>query len=239
MNLTYLKAAVIFISVSVLVNGCNKSDRDEDTETLSAQDYALAHHIFDDAFRQVHRFAMADTLLNDTNVKQDLDDCLHRPTTFLSDTVAVFPLTLQLNYADDGILCYDNGLRYGMIRCVFSGKYLNKGSVYSISFKGYKKDKYDVDGKLTIENKGTNTSGYRYYEVKLSGEHVGDFVQAHVHPAIEQSAYLSSRVRLGGSTRDPDKVGLRRLGPGYTYWCTAGSRPGLKSVPVDTLVLDE
>src|SRR5690606_12008220 len=44
---------------------------------------------------------------------------------------------------------------------------------------------------------------------------------------------------LSGSTRDPDKVGLRRVGPGYTYWRTAGSRSGLKSVPVDTLILDE
>jgi hypothetical protein len=146
-----------------LILGCNKSDRDEDLETLSASDHALAHHIFDDAFRQVHRFAMADTLLNDTNVKQRLDECLDRRTTILSDTVAVFPLTLTLNYADDGIPCYDQGLRYGIIRTVFSGKYLNQGSTYSISFVGYKKDIYDVSGNITIVNMGLNSVGKRYY----------------------------------------------------------------------------
>jgi len=82
---------------------------------------------------------------------------------------------------------------------------------------------------------GRGTSLY----VQPGGENVGDFVQARVNPAIDQSPYLAGRVRLSGSTRDPDKVGLRRVGPGYTYWRTAGSRSGLKSVPVDTLVLDE
>jgi phage terminase large subunit GpA-like protein len=75
--------------------------------------------------------------------------------------------------------------------------------------------------------------------VQPGGENVGDFVQARVNPAIEQSPYLLSRVRASGSTRDPDKVGLRRIGSGYTYWRTSGSRSGLKSVPVDTLILDE
>src|SRR3546814_1947800 len=82
---------------------------------------------------------------------------------------------------------------------------------------------------------GRGTSLY----VQPGGENVADFVQARVNPAIDQSPYLASRVRLSGSTRDPDKVGLRRVGPGYNNWRTAGSRAGLKSVPVDTLVLDE
>lgn len=82
---------------------------------------------------------------------------------------------------------------------------------------------------------GRGTSLY----VQPGGENVGDFVQARVNPAIEQSPYLASRVRLSGSTRDPDKVGLRRIGPGYTYWRTSGSRSAMKSVPVDTLILDE
>lgn len=74
--------------------------------------------------------------------------------------------------------------------------------------------------------------------VQPGGENVGDFVQARVSPVIDESDYLTSRVQLL-SRKDPDKVGLRRIGPGYTYWRTAGSRAGLKSVPADVLVLDE
>jgi hypothetical protein len=68
---------------------------------------------------------------------------------------------------------------------------------------------------------------------------VGDFVQGRVNPAIQSSPHVASLVRPTGSTRDPDKVGLRRIGRGYTYWRTARSRSGLKSVPVDILILDE
>ena len=151
------------VSIITSLSSCNKSDRDEDVETLAARDYALAHHIFDDAFRQVHRFAMGDTLLNDTGILQSLDDCLDRRTTFLSDTVAVFPLTLNLNYGDKGAPCYDNGFRYGKITASFSGKYLNKGTLISFTFQGYKKDIYDVSGQLFVLNKGINSQGQRYY----------------------------------------------------------------------------
>ena len=47
-----------------------------------------------------------------------------------------------------------------------------------------------------------------------SGATVGDFVQARVNPAIQESDYLRQRIRPDGSTKDPDKVGLRRVGQG-------------------------
>ena len=159
----FFSLLLLCLGFFALLAGCNKSDRDEDKEILSARDYALAHHIFDDAFRQVHRFAMGDTLLNDTSVKQSLDACLDRRTTSLSDTVALFPLMLNLNYGDKGTPCYDNGLRYGRILASFSGKYLNKGTLITFSFDGYRKDIYDVSGKLTVINQGINNQGRRYY----------------------------------------------------------------------------
>jgi hypothetical protein len=159
----FFSIMLLCLGFLAMLGSCNKSDRDDDIETLSARDYALAHHIFDDAFRQVHRFAMGDTLLNDTSVKQSLDACLDRRTTSLSDTVAVFPLVLNLNYGDQGTPCYDNGLRYGRITASFSGKYLNKGTIITFSFDGYRKDIYDVSGKLTVVNQGLNNEGRRYY----------------------------------------------------------------------------
>lgn len=162
---TILPLALALMCIGVVfVAGCNKSDRDEDVETLSARDYALAHHIFDDAFRQVHKYAMGDTLLNDTTIKQQkLDICLNRRYSFLSDTLAVFPLYLQLNYSDDGKYCNDSAKRYGIIRSDFTGKYLNKGTLMTITFEGYRKHIYDVDGVITIVNMGINDDGRRFY----------------------------------------------------------------------------
>jgi hypothetical protein len=71
------------------------------------------------------------------------------------------------------------------------------------------------------------------------GEHVGDFVQARVTPAIQASAWLLSRIRADGDVKAPDKVGLRRIGRGHTYWRTGGSRAGLRTVDADVVILDE
>jgi len=86
--------------------------------------------------------------------------------------------------------------------------------------------------------------GTAFY-VQPGGTNVGNFVQMRVNPIIDDSDYLRSRAPKPGS-KDPDNVGLRRIGPGYTVWRTAyvrgrGARntSGLKSVPADTLVLDE
>ena len=69
--------------------------------------------------------------------------------------------------------------------------------------------------------------------------HVGDFVQARVNRAIDQSEYLRGRVRPDGNTRDPDRVGLRRIGRGHTYWRTPGSEAGLHTVDADDVIIDE
>jgi hypothetical protein len=172
LSFSRLFSILMVLALTAFSVACNKSDRDEDREVISAEENALAHHIYDDAFRQVHRFAMGDTLLNDTNVTQSLDDCLDRRTTVLSDTVAIFPLSLQLNWADDGIPCYDQELRYGIIRTVFTGKYLSKGSTYTLTFDGYRKDIYDVEGTVTITNLGLNSQGKRHYSFTIEDGHI-------------------------------------------------------------------
>jgi hypothetical protein len=146
--------------------GCQKSERDEDTETTATRDNALAYHIFDDAFRVVHRFAMRDSLLNDTGIVQWFDDCIVKAT--LSDTLAIFPLYLSVNYSDDTTLCDDGFNRYGLIRASFSGKYLNQGTQVAISFEGYRKDAFDVSGNILLTNKGLNSDGRRVFSVQVT-----------------------------------------------------------------------
>lgn len=162
-TLTLFIAPLMAAVMLLVAGGCRKSERDEDLEVLSAKENALAHHIFDDAFREIHRFAMRDSLLNDTGIKQWFDDCIDN--TILSDTVAVFPLYLSINYGDKGIVCNDGFKRYGVINAAFSGKYLNKNTEIIIGFDGYRKDIFDVEGVITIQNLGLNEDNKRYYEV--------------------------------------------------------------------------
>src|SRR5688572_3032520 len=103
MNLLLIRNLALLFAISLISFGCRKSERDNDTETLAVQENALANHIFDDAFREVHRFAMRDSLLNDTGINQWFNSCILDAT--VSDTVAIFPLILTINYGDQGKLC--------------------------------------------------------------------------------------------------------------------------------------
>lgn len=153
--LTLLFTAIVFFS------GCRKSERDNDLETLTARENALAYHVFDDAFREVHRFAMRDSLLNDTGINQWFNSCIAKTT--LSDTVAVFPLYLKIDYGTAGDSCDDGFFRFGIIKAAFSGKYLNKGTEVIITFENYRKDVFDVSGTMTIRNLGLNSDGHMTY----------------------------------------------------------------------------
>lgn len=159
-------AFLFIIALSVAFFGCQKSERDEDQETLASRDNALAYHIFDDAFRVVHRIAMRDSLLNDTGIVQWYDECIK--SVSLSDTVAIFPLYLTVNYSDDTTQCDDGFDRYGLIRASFSGKYLNNGSEVAINFEGYRKDFFDVEGTILVKNQGLNADGRRVFSIRVT-----------------------------------------------------------------------
>jgi len=159
----HIKFAFILITILGLVGlgSCRKSERDSDSELLAVQENAIAYHVFDDAFREVHRFAMRDSLLNDTGIKQRFNSCMKKAT--LSDTVAVFPLYLTLNYRDEGQICDDGFQRYGKLMASFSGKYLNKFTTIVITFEDYVKDEFSVSGTMTYQNLGLNSDGHMRY----------------------------------------------------------------------------
>lgn len=157
-NITFI---VVLVGIFGFISSCNKSERDEDIETLTSRENALAYHIYDDVLREIHRVAMRDSLLNDTGIKQWFNGCIKRVT--VSDTVAVFPLSLTINYGDARKICDDGFTRFGIIRANFSGKYLNKGTVVDVSFENYEKDNYKVFGTAKLTNLGLNSDGYTTY----------------------------------------------------------------------------
>lgn len=70
------------------------------------------------------------------------------------------------------------------------------------------------------------------------GQRAGDFVHARVDLAIASSSYLLTRIRAI-ALKDPDRVGLKRIGRGYVYFRTSGAQAGLRTVDADTVILDE
>ena len=173
------------VLLSVFTIGCNDSERDGDIETLTAKEMALAYHIMDDAWREVHRIALQDTLVGSpdslTIDNFGLNTCVEQLS--ISNTVAVFPLTMSINYGFKDylklkdsletnvffcfVLCDDGFERSGFIYASFTGKYLNEGSEIEITFDDYSKDGFTVEGTSKLTNLGMNSNGFMRFLWKV------------------------------------------------------------------------
>ncbi|GAB4380328.1 MAG: hypothetical protein Kow0075_11520 [Salibacteraceae bacterium] len=213
---TFVALSLLF--VLTFISSCHNSDRDDDRETLSARENAMAYHLFDDLFREVHKFAIRDTLLNDTGLTQRLNSCIDK--AFLSDTVAVFPLYLTLDYGepDDTEECDDGFTRTGSILATFTGKYLGKGTKIKMEIADYKKGNYQVEGKITYENLGLDSNGNVLFEwivddgritginteINWTGNHILRWVEGYSpesHEIIEDDVFQISGVSQGRNSR--------------------------------------
>lgn len=170
LNISNVRNFIVILLVSVVALGCNDSERDEDLETLTVREMSLAYHILDDAWREVHRIAMQDTLIgspDSATIKgYFLNSCVEEIN--MSDTAAVFPLYMSIKYGfkdyslkeNETKICDDGFRRYGRINASFTGKYLNKGSVVEITFQDYAKDDFKVEGVSRMTNLGLDSDGY-------------------------------------------------------------------------------
>ncbi len=161
---------LLSLFISTTFSSCGETERDQDLETLTAREVALSYHVFDDALREVHRFAMRDSLLNDTGIVQRFNSCIE--DAYVSDTVAVFPLYLTINYGGDTNICDDGFNRFGVIRAAFSGKYLNKSTVVTVTFDEYYKDQFRIDGTVILTNLGLNSDGYMMFDWEVIDGHI-------------------------------------------------------------------
>lgn len=193
-NLTLVKYLLV---LTIILIGCRKSDRDQDLETLSARDNALAYHIFDDAWREVHRIAMQDTLLGyyDSNLIRRPNECIL--FTDLSDTLPVFPLYLTINYGDEGETCNDGFKRYGVISASFSSRYITPGSEVIIGFNGYRKDLFDVEGLIRVNHIGFQNDQPQYLITVEDGRITGNNIDiewegVHTYTWIQGSSTYSA-----------------------------------------------
>ncbi len=187
----------LLVAASTVYTSCRKSERDEDLETLSARDNALAYHIFDDAWREVHRVAMQDTLLGyyDSNLIRRPNACIQR--LIISDTVPVFPLELTINYSDVGEVCNDGFQRFGVIKATFGARYITASSTIIIGFDGYRKDDFDVEGLITVRNLGFDNDQPVYSiqveDGRITGNNIDiEWEGIHTYRWVQGSATYSS-----------------------------------------------
>ncbi len=145
-------------------NSCRKSDRDNDKETQSATDNALADGCWNDIYRQVDDASAVTPDLNGPPI--------HTASCYsvtvnpgLPDTT--FPKTLTLDFGTANCMGSDGINRRGKIIAVFTGKYRDSLTQITITPNNYFVNDNQVSGTKTILNKG-HINGVMTYDITVT-----------------------------------------------------------------------
>lgn len=151
MKTTKRFALIAFILLIGFANsGCRKNDRDEDKETNSARDNAVAENAFAGIFKSIGEYTDSTSLLRVGCASYTVD----------SVGTSSWPKTLTIDYGTTNCLGADGNLRRGKIIASFTGRYRDSLTVITISTVNYYHNNNFVQaGTHTITNNGHNASG--------------------------------------------------------------------------------
>ncbi|MDQ3049049.1 MAG: hypothetical protein M3R27_15980, partial [Bacteroidota bacterium] len=80
-----------------------------------------------------------------------------------------WPKTVVIDFGTVNCTGSDGNNRRGIITAVFSGPYLDSGTVITVSLSNYYHNDYKITGTQTITNQGNNSAGHLVYKVVVSG----------------------------------------------------------------------
>jgi len=150
----------------LLIAGCKKDDK-TDTDTQSAVDNAFAQGIYDEVSTmsdQAHETGALYGYRGSATEGSLLSQC----ATVTIDT-AGNPKHITIDFGTTNCACSDGRNRRGKVLVAYSGGYRDSASTYTISFDGYYVNDYHVEGTKTVTNKGTNSSGNKWFDINVNG----------------------------------------------------------------------
>lgn len=178
-----MKNKILFTSLLALVVGgilfssCKKDENEIINNYTSAKDNSTAENMFDDVFK----------VANDVASDQDgyAKSKSSRIYFFgnITDTVEItitpaeldsFPKNITINFGNTGVHGYDQRTRKGVIEFTITDRYLNEGSVITVTPKDYYINDYKVEGTKIITNNGRNTSDNLNYTIEVKSGKVTD-----------------------------------------------------------------
>lgn len=155
---------ITFVALALFIgfaySGCKKNDRDEDKETNSSRDNAIAENAFAGIMKSIGEFTDSTSLLR-------VASC----ASFTVDSVGTtsWPKTLTIDYGSTNCIGSDGNTRRGKIIASFSGRYRDSLTVITISLVGYYHNNNLVQvGTHTITNNGRNAAGNLSYSINVS-----------------------------------------------------------------------
>ena len=147
------------ISTSIFFTGCKKEEEKKPTSYSSSSDNSIAENAFAGIMKQIS--AVSDS----TNAFRVAATC--GTVTISPYNTTTWPKTLTINFGNTNCMGSDYNNRRGIITAVFSGPYLDSGTVVTITLTNYYHNDYNIQGTQTIKNKGYNAAGHLLYNVNV------------------------------------------------------------------------
>jgi hypothetical protein len=151
---------------------CKKDSKEEDSDTIPAQDNSLAESNYNDANTMVDASVSIGTSFSfRTATNQDvarLEGVLSTCAIVSIDTVNS-PRTVTINFGTSNCLCADNRNRRGKILATWTGKYRDAGTVVTISYDNYFVNNNQIKGTHKTTNMGLNNAAHLVYLIEVNG----------------------------------------------------------------------
>jgi hypothetical protein len=156
--------------VSLLFVSCRKDKDEDDIETVTARDNALAENTYNDVANIADQAATGtlSSYLAPTSSEYK-SSLLSSCATITHDSVSV-PRILTIDFGSTNCLCNDGRYRRGIINVSYNGSYRDSASTHTISFTNYYVDNHKVSGTKTVVNNGHNAAGNLTYSISVNGQ---------------------------------------------------------------------
>ncbi|CAN5596079.1 hypothetical protein BH11BAC2_BH11BAC2_05100 [soil metagenome] len=222
----FMKFSVLaFTALTLGFVACKKENDNNDVDTTSSIDNAVADASFNDVVNISDEAATGSLESYRTLGNERI------ATTCASITVDTIanPHLITIDFGTTDCLCKDGNYRRGIIYVSFVGAYRDSGSTHIITFNNYFINYNQLTGTKTVTNNGRNGSGNLSYTINVNGTLIWD-----AQYGGGTSTYTSSRTRewIAGELTpqwgddvyliDGTSSGTTRNGSAYTLNTSAG-----------------
>jgi hypothetical protein len=175
---TTLKYFMTIAVVGIVFTSCRKEKdkKDDDIETASSRDNALAEGTYNDAGNiadEASTGSVASYFVPNNNTAEEVSgetrSMMSVCATVTRDTIAV-PHTITVDFGSTNCLCGDGRYRRGMINISYTGRYRDSASTHTITFTNYYVNDNKVSGTKTVVNNGHNSAGHLTFTITVNGQ---------------------------------------------------------------------
>lgn len=156
-----LSGIALLAGITMVYTGCKKEEDKKPENYNSASDNAAADNAFAGIWKQIS------TVTDSSNNLRAMASACASATITPWDATT-WPKTVHLNFGTTNCMGSDGVNRRGVIDAVFSGPWLDSGTVVTITPSNFYHNDYKVVGVQTITNMGHNSAGHMVYHVQVN-----------------------------------------------------------------------